>query len=187
MTTPTSRATALLFSSLLVVAASAAPPRYTVVSDALDANAPVATLPAGPVAQALADLAREQPQARVLVPLTAGERNGQRYALAAWQSDAGRKDWDALLVVATAGGARSIEISSAHKDRRAALEALIAFGTTGTAPVMVPKAAAPQVAGAVALLPLPTAWDQRFVVLYAANPAYRPGDAAARRSGLQES
>jgi uncharacterized protein YciI len=161
--------------ALVATTASAAPPLYTLVSDALDADAPAATLPAGPVELALADLAREQPKAKLLEPLRRGERNGQRYALAAWQGVAGAKDWDAILVVATAGGARTLEISSSHKDRAAALEALIAYGTTGTAPAAVP----PPAAAIVAPLPLPTAWDPRFVVFYAPNPAYRPGEAAA--------
>ncbi len=180
MTSGLHRAWPILLFSVAATSALAAPPLYTLVSDALDANAPAATLPTGPVVQALADLAREQPQARILVPLRSGERNAQRYALAAWQSAAGAKDWDAVLVVATADGARTLEIGSTHKDHAAALEALIAYGTTGAAPVAVPKPAAPLVAvGGTTLLPQPTAWDQRFVVFLARNPSYRPGDAAA--------
>jgi uncharacterized protein YciI len=173
------RAFPLLLAGLLAFAVQAAPPLYTLVADTLDANAPVATLPAGPVEQALAELAREQPQARVLVPLRVGERAGQRYALAAWQSGAG-VEWDALLVVATAAGARTVEVSSTHKDRAAALEALIAHGTSGAPPLPASKPpAAPLLAVGATLLPLPTAWDQRFVVLLTRNPAYQPGAAAA--------
>lgn len=169
----------LLLAGLLAFAAQAAPPLYTIVADTLDANAPVATLPAGPVEQALAELAREQPQAKVLVPLRAGERGGQRYALAAWQSGAGA-DWDALLVVATPAGARTVEVSSTHKDRATALEALIVHGTSGAPPVPASKPpATPLLVVGATLLPLPTAWDQRFVVLLTRNPAYQPGAAAA--------
>lgn len=169
-----------LVAALIPPGTAAAAPHYTVLSDALDADAPVATLPAGPVTQALADLAREQPKAKVLVPLQAGEREGLRYALAAWQSTAGSMEWDALLVVATAAGARTVEVSSTHPDRAAVLEALIAFGTGGTAlPVAAKAPSAPTPAAGAALLPLPAAWDQRFVVLLSRNPDYRPGDAAA--------
>lgn len=168
---------ASLFAGLVTAGALAAPPLYTLLSDALDADAPLATLPAGPVELALADLAREQPQAKILVPLRTGESNGQRYALAAWQGVASAKDWDALLVVATPAGARTLEASSTHKDRAAVLDALVAFGTTGAAPVPAVRPVAPVVAAAA--LPLPSAWDPRFVVLYAPDPSYRPGDAAA--------
>jgi uncharacterized protein YciI len=160
--------------------ALAGPPLFTLVSDALDADAPAATLPAGPVELALTGLAREQPQAAVLEPLRTGERNGQRYALAAWRSAPAAKEWDALLVVATAQGARALEISSTHKDRAAALEALIAYGTSGSAPAAAARPAA--AAASAAPLPLPAAWDPRFVVFLSRNPAYRPGDAAAEKA-----
>ena len=173
------RSLPLLLAVLLALAAQAAPPHYTLVSDVLDANAPAAILPAGPVELALAELAREQPQARVLVPLRRGERAGQAYALAAWQSGAGA-DWDALLVVATAAGARLVEVSSTHKDRSAALEALIAYGTSAAPPAPLPQPpATPLLAVGATLLPLPNAWDQRFVVLLSRNPAYQPGAVAA--------
>lgn len=165
----------------MTAAAPAAPPLYTIVSDALDANAPAAALPAGPVEQALAELEREQPAARVVVSLRVGEANGLRYALAAWQSSPRAVEWDSILVVTTAAGARTLEISSSSKDRDAALAALVDHGTR-TAPVVpavAPRAVAPAMAAMPAPVPMPNAWDQRFVVLYARDPAYRPGDAAA--------
>jgi hypothetical protein len=171
---------ALVLAASALGAAAGAPPLFAVLADSLDADAPAASLPASPVVQALADLAREQPKARVLVPLQTGERQGQRYALAAWQSTTGASEWDALLVVATAAGARTVEVSSTHPDRAAALEALIAFGTSGGAqPAVAGKAVAATLATGATLLPLPSQWDQRFVVLLSRNPVYRPGDAAA--------
>jgi uncharacterized protein YciI len=168
--------------------ALAAAPAFSVLSDALDANAPAATLPAGPVEAALAELAREEPQAKLLVPLRQGERNGQRFALAAWQSTPGAKDWDAMLVVATAVGARQIEITSTSKDREGVLEALVARGSSGEAPATqsrTPPSPALVASPVPMLLPMPTAWDQRFVLLYTRNPAYQPGD-AARETALAD-
>lgn len=172
--------------------AYADPAPFTVLSDTLDANAPAAELPAGPVDAALAELAREQPQAKVLVPRRLGEQGGQRYALAAWRSALGAKDWDAILVVATPEGARIVEVTSTAKDYEGVLTALVGYGTSATppattagrgAPVVkrsdLPSSQAASAQGALDPLPMPTSWDQRFVVIYSRDPAYHPGDAAA--------
>lgn len=134
---------------------------FTVISDAFDPHAPTASLPEGPVADALERLAREAPEAKVLAPLRRGGADGARWALAAWRSAPAAADWDAMLVVALPTGARTLEISSTAKDVEAVLAALVARAV-GTP---VPEPVAPKPRAADLPLPAPERWETRFLVL----------------------
>lgn len=165
---------ALAFAAAVLLAlarsAAAAPAPFAVVTDELDPSAPSATLPTGPVDQALAELRAEAPQAVVLVPRREDARGGTRFAYAAWRVQPDAEQWDAIVVLALPAGARVIEATSTARDRKAALTALIDHALGSAAPAPAPPAAvAPS---AAAPLPLPDRWDLRYLVLLERDPGF---------------
>lgn len=163
--------------ALCAATASAATDLFAILSDELDPAAPAATLPAAPLAQALADLRTQAPQAVVLVPLREDSRGGVRFAYAAWRVQPDAEHWDAMVVLALPEGARIVEATSVSRDTKAALTALVthALGSAAPAPPPPPRVDAP--------LALPERWDVRYVVLLERDPAWvaptEPGAAEA--------
>lgn len=174
---PVTRALVLWSALVQATVVAAAPALFAIVTDALDPGAPTATLPAGPIDQALADLRHDAPQAVVLVPRREDERGGVRFAYAAWRVAPDAPQWDSMVVLALPEGARVIEATSTSRDFKAALTALVTHALGSTAPT--PAAPAPVAAGAAAALPLPDRWDLRYAVLLERDPGYAaPGDPA---------
>lgn len=160
-----------------VATAGAAPALYAILSDELDPSAPRATLPSGPVDQALADLRSEAPQAVVLVPRREDSRGGVRFAYTAWRVAPDAEQWDALVVLALPEGARVLEAVSTSRDTKGAMTALIAHALDSAPPAPTPPPAA---APAAEVLALPERWDLRYVVVLERDPAYAaPADPAA--------
>jgi uncharacterized protein YciI len=175
------RTLVLILALAFAAGAAAEPAPFAILADELDPGAPSATLPAGPVDQALADLRSDSPQAVVLVPRREETRGDRRFAYAAWRVQPDAPQWDALVVVALPEGARLIEATSLSRDVRTALSALIDHALGSATPVAPP----PPRAAAPALLSLPERWDLRFVVLLERDPAQAPSDPATTEALTQ--
>lgn len=178
------RVPVLFLASAFATHVAAAPALFAIVTDTLDTGAPTATLPAGPVDQALADLSHDAPQAVVLVPRREDSRGGVRFAYAAWRVAPDAPQWDSMVVIALPEGARIVEATSTSRDFKAALTALVTHAL-GSAPP-TPVVATPAASAAVVVLPLPDRWDLRYAVLLERDPDYAaPSDPAVAEALTQ--
>ena len=168
----------LLLLGLIASGAGRAAAPFVVISDELDPDALVSTLPAGPVDQMLDSVLEQQPRAKVLVPRRLGTQADAPYALAAWRAEPEARAWDAMLVLALPKGARLIEASSESRDVEATLAALLAYAVGSPTPL-------PTVAAKDRPLPMPERFDTRYLVLFERVPGYAPGDAAAEEALTQ--